>query len=200
MKILEKYLQSGGNLIASGEDIGYNINSFDFYSDYLHAKYIKDKSSSKDITGMLMKFSLDGSNCADNQNYPDVIKPLQGAKSILEYGNNEGCAAISYKGDYKVVYLGFGLEGVDTKINRKKLMDKLLRLVKPSLSDNIMRYSYLGKHGASARVLDAYMKALANRAEKLSTAEASKLLDTIRYNSDFIGTRLKEALINKVRE
>ncbi|MGC9515599.1 C25 family cysteine peptidase, partial [Methanocrinis sp.] len=39
---LAAYLDAGGSLFLSGQDIGYNIQDTDFYRDYLQVEYVKD--------------------------------------------------------------------------------------------------------------------------------------------------------------
>ena len=41
---LKAYLNSGGRLILSGQDIGYNIKNTSFYKDVLGVNYVSDTS------------------------------------------------------------------------------------------------------------------------------------------------------------
>ncbi len=49
---LESYLDSGGRLFISGQDIGYDIGSSAFYQNYLHATYVTDDALGRSYTGL----------------------------------------------------------------------------------------------------------------------------------------------------
>jgi subtilisin family serine protease len=49
---LQSYLDSGGRLFISGQDIGYDIGSSSFYQNYLHATYVTDDALGSSYTGL----------------------------------------------------------------------------------------------------------------------------------------------------
>ncbi|MCP4707090.1 MAG: hypothetical protein GY869_00575, partial [Planctomycetes bacterium] len=116
---LSSYLDQGGRLFITGQNIGADIGQSDFYSNYLHAEFILD-----DWTGprLLAGVSGDpisdgllvaayGSDGADNQTSPDVIEPLDEAVKILTYYQATEGGAIRYENEnYKLVYFAFGFE------------------------------------------------------------------------------------------
>jgi len=126
---LSHFLDNGGNLFISGQDIGWDFNDpsgygYDhkqFYTNYLHANYFADTSPVNDVIGI--PNDPIGSNLqfrayqpglpVDNQ-YPDEIGPAEGATSCFEYlGGQNHNFGIKYEGDHKVVYFGMGLEAID---------------------------------------------------------------------------------------
>jgi subtilisin family serine protease len=49
---LASYLDNGGRLFVSGQDIGYDIGSSAFYQNYLHATYVTDDALGSSYTGL----------------------------------------------------------------------------------------------------------------------------------------------------
>ncbi|MCK5685841.1 S8 family serine peptidase [bacterium] len=138
--MLTKYLKSGGTLFLTGQEIGYNLKTKDFYKDILKAKYLKDDSRVKIVRGKGMTFRIERGNGADNQKYPDVIEPLKGATSYLNYDTDKGCAAIFIKNNvYKIVYLAFGFEGISTTLQRENVMKTILEDINNGLISKIKR-------------------------------------------------------------
>ncbi|UCE18581.1 MAG: Omp28-related outer membrane protein [Gemmatimonadota bacterium] len=118
--VLTAYLDAGGNLIISGQDIASDLQGSSFLSDYLHAEFVADSSSdiwlnptADPITGELSMLSLaSGDYGAANQDSPDEIAPLGDAMPILTYYNSGRTAALRYMNDYRLVYFAFGFESL----------------------------------------------------------------------------------------
>lgn len=187
--VLKNYLDNGGSLFITGQDIGYDIHDSSFYSDYLHAEYIADNSNLSRINGKLgdniFDFNISGGDGASNQRYPDVLKAKDGAKVFLVYkpdkygvgiraseysgtklsellsdnkDDNMGKGAgIYFKGGYKVVYLGFGFEGISSKKDRKYFLGNVLNWLLPNESQRLLRLEYLyNTKIKSIKELDSY--------------------------------------------
>ncbi len=125
-----EYLAEGGNLFISGQDIGWDLMdpasdntseaARDFYTTVLRANYLSDNADENGVTGIPgdrisedLKFNIyQPGITADNQ-YPEVIEPSDSAKAVFYYDNFKGIGGISFNGDYRLVYLGFGLEAVN---------------------------------------------------------------------------------------
>jgi hypothetical protein len=139
--VVASFLDGGGNLIISGQDIGWYLNyqgdpaKIDFYEDYLHATYIADDSGYRSLTGVSsdpigdgLSLSLNGTGSAMNQYYPSEIEPRSGASGVFEYvAGAEG--ALRYDTGHKVVYLAFGLEGVTTTAAQDTIMRRCLEWI-----------------------------------------------------------------------
>ncbi|UCE18432.1 MAG: dockerin type I repeat-containing protein, partial [Gemmatimonadota bacterium] len=109
--------------------------------NYLHADFVRNESGDgviygvrdDPISGGILFFSTMGDPGANNQVSPDVIAPLDGASTVFTYGPPvyEG-AAVKYGGDsYRVVFFGFGFEGIvnllgDTETLRSQIMSDVL--------------------------------------------------------------------------
>lgn len=135
---LESYLDGGGTILLSGEDIGWALNyqndpdKIQFYNDYLHADYVADDSGYRSLDGVSgdpigdgLSFSLNGTDSAMNQFYPSEIEPRTGATGIFEYApGTEG--ALRYSTGHREVYLAFGFEGVTGAAARDTIMRRAL--------------------------------------------------------------------------
>ena len=94
---LAAYLDAGGHLFISGQDIGYGLTQRgtdmdrSFYASYLKAVLAMDGTgvfALKGSSGRMfnsMHFRISGGDGADNQVYPSAIAPLSPAQSVLTY-------------------------------------------------------------------------------------------------------------------
>ena len=125
---IEGYIQSGGNIIISGQDIGYNIKNESFYKNVMGAKFKNDKSGSYTVKGLDilegLEFSIDGG--AGNQKYPEDITIAGPGKLVMKYANVKGAATYVKTDKSNLLYLGFGIEGISTIENRAKLLQTFL--------------------------------------------------------------------------
>ncbi len=99
------YLDGGGRLFMSGQDIGYDINTSAFYSDYLHAAYVQDNvglggvlGSPASPVGFGFMFDIKGGDGANNQNYPSEIDPVAPAMTAFVYDASVPAAASAAMG------------------------------------------------------------------------------------------------------
>jgi len=135
---LGSFLDNGGRLLISGEDIGWSLHHdgiqelIDWYEDYLHATYVADDSGFRSLDGSPgdpisdgMSFTLNGEDSAMNQEYPSEIEPRSGATSIFEYEPGVD-GALRYETGHRQVYLAFGLEGVTGAAVRDTLMRRAI--------------------------------------------------------------------------
>lgn len=95
---LQSYLDKGGHLFISGQDIGFDIGSSGFYQNYLHASYLTDDALGSSYTGLN---SLGGlfvqlpSICRDSSfnrymSSVDAVKPFgpgSAAAFYIDYGD-----------------------------------------------------------------------------------------------------------------
>ncbi len=121
--VLTEYLDNGGNLYISGQDLGWDLNENPgdssqtaFFLNYLHADWGGDDANVSSVVGMPGNPISDGLNFdiyqpgypSANQ-YPDYFTPHDDATLIFSYSNGLHMG-LSYKGNYRVVYTGTGLE------------------------------------------------------------------------------------------
>ncbi len=129
--LLKAFLKKGGNLIISGAELAYHLDykraGRDFYRNYLKAKYAGDNAktskfegrSSTDFKGIKDHFNKQGQGYY-LVDYPDVLSPSGGSKTIVKYSNGK-TAAIGYKKKFGIVNFGFPLE----MVNRQETLDKI---------------------------------------------------------------------------
>lgn len=118
---LAAFLDSGGKLFISGQDVATELQSSSFLSDYLHAEWIADNTEEgfiygvqgDPISGSISMITISGDECADIQISPDAIAPLPEANIMFTYAPSGRAAGIRYADGYKMVYLAFGFEGIE---------------------------------------------------------------------------------------
>ena len=123
--LLKNFLENGGSLFVSGSEIGWDLgNKGDaadkgFYKNYFKANYVSDDAATNWVSGEQSSiFAGSGFYFGQTyeEDYPDVISPIGGSVSCLQYGNGNS-AGILYSGKFgtsdkngKVIYLAFPLE------------------------------------------------------------------------------------------
>jgi len=139
--LLKSYLDGGGKLFLTGQNIGYHLAGPDsdwqsktFYHDYIHANYIHFNAEDSSISGISgdpitagMSFRIDGGDGASNQAFPSKIEPRDAdATTIFEYSTGDVAGIRTESGVYKLVYLAFGYEAIDNAADRRDLLEKAL--------------------------------------------------------------------------
>jgi len=122
---LMAYLDGGGRLIISGQDIGWSDDGTTFYDDYLHADYVMDAAGTEGDTvfgsGFLDGLHLEITNASLHGYpngatglWPDAAAPADGAAfPVLTYDNGNGVAALAVDpcgATYRAVYFALGYE------------------------------------------------------------------------------------------
>lgn len=133
---LAGYLEEGGRLFVSGQDIGYHIGGSDFYRDYLHARYLRDRSFYYELTGADfldgVTVTIAGGDGADNQGAPSDIDVSGDGVGVFRYTGDGDWAATAYADDtYRAVYFAFGFEGINSAADRRTVMERVLRYLGP---------------------------------------------------------------------
>lgn len=136
---LRDFLNEGGSLFISGQDVGWELNEsqdnsdISFYENYLKTKYQADDANQSAV------FGIDGDPISDglemdffqekrdlDQQYPDIVDALNGSEVIFRYESGHG-AATKYSGDYRVVNFGFGgFESITDESNRRIIMNRIV--------------------------------------------------------------------------
>ena len=161
-RIVKNYILNGGRLFISGSEIGYDLvekgslSDVKFYEDFLKAKYISDAAggtsgvySVEGVTNSFLDgytFSFDdGNNGNYNVDWPDGIKPIGNAVSILKYVDvdyeSRGGAGIAYRGNFTnssipagLVYLSVGLESIYPDSMRVMVMGQILQYLEAPIA------------------------------------------------------------------
>jgi len=146
--VLKKYLENGGKLFLSGQDIGWDLADLTgttnqaaasggetkpWYEKYLATNYISDDGGAGPVEpsdGSFLdlapfEFQLPGRL---TNSYPSVIEPRSagGGYSVLDYSTG-ATAAVAADSPYKTVYFAFGgLEAITDSVARTIVMQQIL--------------------------------------------------------------------------
>jgi thiol-disulfide isomerase/thioredoxin len=141
LNALMSFMDNGGNLLISGQDIGWDFMSgsagshnspeaADFYTNYLKAGYISDGTSADYIIyanshdnvydQVPDAFLID---IYDGNMYPDNVMATQGADEVFYYQSNNHAAVVKSVSDiYKTIYFACGLEMIGQPIITNEIM------------------------------------------------------------------------------
>lgn len=144
--VFEKFLDNGGNLMISGQDVGwdnFDANGYgsettkSFILDYMQTNFVDDgntsNSSLSNVTDDDIYKNISSSpiinvygKSTDNTPYfyPDQLKAESNGKAVLVYNNNTSKpAAIRNNADgFKTFYLGVSLEMIKEESVRNQIM------------------------------------------------------------------------------
>ncbi len=136
---LSTYLDNGGRLFVTGQDIGWELNDIggeaaQFYQDYLHAIFVNDDTNDYGLEGIendpishQLDLTIIGGDGASNQDYPSDIDPADGSASVIwKYDDNRNGAIKADDGNHRVVYFAFGYEAIDNAYDRAIVMHRVL--------------------------------------------------------------------------
>jgi hypothetical protein len=118
---IKTFLDNGGNLFITGQGIAENMSSYDpdFLQNYLKAAYhstelipILEGAGGAQVVDSGIQITIVGAGGAFNQEYPDFVTPINGGFGELHYLGQNEYGAVSYSGDYKMVFFSFGFEAI----------------------------------------------------------------------------------------
>lgn len=143
-QLVEDYLMAGGSLLASGTEIGWDLQARNggpsFLNDVLGTQYVGDDAGSFDVlaapNGPLSGaggFSYDnGQGGRYAANSADRLVPMGSASQALTYDNGEGAAVAVAKNGYRVMILGFPIETITDQDARRTTVSLALDFLMPS--------------------------------------------------------------------
>ncbi|OHB73038.1 MAG: hypothetical protein A2Z25_06625 [Planctomycetes bacterium RBG_16_55_9] len=131
------YLDNGGRLFITGQDIGSSLTGYgyeadSFYQNYLHAQWVDWaytdtlRGQPRDPIGSGMTITIWGGDGAQNQYSTDEIEPILPAVPVFTYEPLCEAALRVDTGTYKLVYFAFGFEGIDSQASRDEVMRRVL--------------------------------------------------------------------------
>lgn len=104
---LQDYLDGGGNLLLTGQDVGWNLalggaTNPEFLQDYLHADLVQDDVGLFELDGVTgdpigdnSHLLIQGGGGANNQTNPSEIDPLPPAVAIYHYQTTRQARAVA---------------------------------------------------------------------------------------------------------
>jgi len=151
---VKQYLESGGSLIVSGSEVGWDLGrshnasepgDLAFYTDYLKAQYIFDGNTSMTSATGVAGTPFQGYTWTFGQvfpeDYPDDIEPVGGAVTILTYNSQRDAqtfqkAGVGYIGPFgqsasigRLIYLAFPFESLVFPLTREVMFQKSLEFM-----------------------------------------------------------------------
>ena len=143
--VLAEYLDNGGRLLISGQDIGRSDGDLGFYDRYLKADLQYDYGAYEDasldalyfLEGLSLEVtnaSLYGSPNSVSELSPDAVATSGGAFPILEYtyvGEPAALAVAPCNEEYRAIYFAMGYENVAPRGNLRN--DDMSALVARSI-------------------------------------------------------------------
>jgi hypothetical protein len=135
---LTAYMDTGGKLFISGTDIGADLtliggDSLWWYNHYLHAGFLRDDTESNTVGGVAGDPITNGMTLDLTPGLnpsPDEIAPFDStATPIFVYDPPSGQYKAGLKvdtGQYKLVYLAFGLESITLDTDRDLLVQRVV--------------------------------------------------------------------------
>jgi hypothetical protein len=128
---LMSFLDNGGRLFLTSQDAaealsgsGDPLDSI-FLTNYLHCRLDNDSATQRQVKGVpgdsigdTLYIYLWGTGSPQNQISEDVLLPDSSAITCLNYTGShwapvDGVAGLRFKGDYRLVFFGFGFEGMN---------------------------------------------------------------------------------------
>lgn len=140
--LIKSYITNGGRLYLIGAEIAWGladpqsgtsgfVMDIPFLNNFLHANYVSDDNPNGTLRGFTGDPIGDGLTFSiitgvQNQDTPDQLSPRDGAIPIFYYGTNQNdIAGIRWEDKKtKLVYLGFGLEGMGTLSSRAEVLKR----------------------------------------------------------------------------
>ncbi|HDR04302.1 MAG TPA: Omp28-related outer membrane protein [Candidatus Marinimicrobia bacterium] len=144
VEILTAYLQEGGSLLITGQDIGWDIfnndgasnfqEAKDFYTNFLDAVYVRDASGINSYTGVPDDIIGDGIAFPLNgiyTKYPDELDSHSAlSQPVFYFEGTERIGGLRLDAGFptfhKAVYLGFSLEQISDPAIRQSIMARSL--------------------------------------------------------------------------
>jgi len=216
---LAAFVEQGGNLLISGQDIGYwaeQEGQLDSLADLLHASFVAEDAGLGDVLakpggvfdGLILEPNT--ADSADNQSSPDHVEPADALAEIAwRTAGGQGVGLSVTACASRLVYLAFGLEGMGPRGDRQMVLDRAVTWLTASASGPAphLTAETTSQTGNPGSTLD-YAVSLVNRGsvaasydlELLSGDWRASLLDP--DSGQLLGTRhdlepcdIKEALL-----
>jgi hypothetical protein len=137
---LTAFTAAGGGLMVSGAYIGSDMTATEqqkeFTEKVLHYSFQSQLTGKKanEVTGLWQRLTIPRTVNEKSYAVPatDCLSPEGGAFCTLMYSGNSKCAAIAYKGSYRVFAMGFPFESIESAGSRSKLMASIINFLQVS--------------------------------------------------------------------
>jgi len=143
--LLAGFLDGGGGLFLTGQNIAGDTLAAGFLEQYLHIADAGVWSGSQLVTGEEtnpvgtgLSFSITGGTGSGTQVSPHKLQPGNNGLTVFFYGSDTAdiaaifCESNLQNGSfYKTLFMGFGFEGIAEEADRDTLMQRIIRWFGP---------------------------------------------------------------------
>ena len=137
---IEDYITSGGQMLLTGQDIGFEIGQSEFYKNWLGLEFIQDHAGTNQVLFSDQELDLTE---GDNIHYPrslDVMKILTQSVEVFCTYKNDSIAGIHLqRGNGNLIYLGFGFEAIAGETARARFLQHILKTLQTSMEKRLER-------------------------------------------------------------
>jgi Zn-dependent M28 family amino/carboxypeptidase len=158
---LAAYLDGGGRLFVSGQNIGQEIGSSSFFAEYLHASFTAQDAGRYVLNGLgfldpLVDIFIQGGDGAGNQTSPDAIAPIGDGEAVYRYWANPlpepvPYGGVAFTGTHRTVYFSFGFEAINRAIDRDHVLQATLDYLGTCTQPEAPQASFTASSGAGSR-------------------------------------------------
>jgi len=129
---LSNYLDHGGNLLMTGQNICDRQINDSFLHDYMHVTLADTNAMprlvwgiSGDTIGDGLILVISGGDGMNDQYSPGKVDPVDGGTACFKYPADSHAAGVHFMGSYKSVFLSFGFEAISNQDARNLLMERI---------------------------------------------------------------------------
>ncbi len=133
---VKEYLDNGGKLFLSGQNVGDHFGGTAFFTDYIRAEHLENSCGAYVLEGVQgdpigdgVFLITTGAGGANNCSSPSSVNPVNGSISSIIYYETEKSAAVRYSGDYSLVYFCSSFEAVSMPADRRLILRRILDLL-----------------------------------------------------------------------
>ena len=134
---LESYLDGGGALFITGQNLGEFLGFTGLYQEYLYADHVQGDTDIFTLTGVPgdpvgggLGLDIQGFGGANNQYSPSEIAPIPPALPVLTYDDpatpGRAAAIRVDTGTYRLVHFAFGFAAINTREDRAGVMGRVI--------------------------------------------------------------------------
>jgi len=129
-----QYLDDGGNILLSSQNAGDYCGNTELFTDYLKVNHIEDSYTGQlkiegidnDTIGDGMQFYIYGGDGNNSSYSASVIEATEGGIPVLYYANTNYNCGVRFSGNYKSLFLPWGIESINSNNERETLLGRVL--------------------------------------------------------------------------
>jgi len=133
-ELIQDYLDVGGKLFVSSQNLSDALVGTDFLSNYLKCEHVDGTWSGSyivegienSIVGDDLVLQLSGGDGSNNQYSISTVSAINGSANEFEFISSTSSAGISFDGEYKLVFFPFCFSAINNQGDRDEVMHRVL--------------------------------------------------------------------------